>query len=197
MTKTSDVSIWPRIAVLALLAVGCGQSGSAAAVASERAAAVAAVIAACAPDSLHPVAAAPAAGLWIGARTVPRTRVAAMIGPASADGERARLTRRVETLELVAGADSIRLSTDSASVKLELLPPFQAPGSRDGAPSTGGSQPAAVYAVTPLVLLASYEPCAESAGEPRIRYLRRDARGAVATDLMLRRESAETKAALR
>ena len=56
--------------------------------------------------------------------------------------------------------------------------------------------PAAVYAITPLVLLASYEPCDASAGEPRIRYLRRDEHGGVATDLMLRRETSETAGAL-
>ena len=39
------------------------------------------------------------------------------------------------------------------------------------------------------MLLAAYEPCAASPGEPRVRYLRRDGRGGVATDLMLRRES--------
>ena len=39
------------------------------------------------------------------------------------------------------------------------------------------------------MVLAAYEPCAASPAEPRIRYLRRDARGSVATDLMLRRES--------
>src|SRR5688500_19735305 len=53
---------------------------------------------ACAADSLHPVTAAPAAGLWVGGQPT-GVRVAAMVGPASADGDRARITRRVETLE--------------------------------------------------------------------------------------------------
>jgi hypothetical protein len=77
-------------------------------------------------------------------------------------------------------------------MKLELLPPF---GGRARLASAGdgpSTEAAAVYAITPLVLLASYEPCDGSAGEPRIRYLRRDERGVVATDLMLRREPTET-----
>jgi hypothetical protein len=140
VTITIDVPTWPRIAALTLFAVGCRQADPTPAASTERAAVVAAMVAACAAESLRPVAAAPAGGLWIGTRAAPRTRVAALIGPASTDGDRARITRRVETLEVAAG---------------------------------------------------SYEPCAESAGEPRIRYLRRDERGAVAIDVMLRRESSE------
>ena len=121
--------------------------------------------------------------------------MAALVGPSSTDGSRARITRRVETLELREGTDSLRAATDTASVTLELLPPYRTIGARTG--DAVRTEPAAVYAVSPLVLLASYEPCAASADEPRIRYLRRDARGAVTTDLMLRRESAETKGMLR
>ena len=150
--------------------------------------------AACATDSLHPVTAAPAAGLWLGGDRA-GLRVAAMVGPASTDGDRARITRRVETLELRRGADSIRVATDTASVTLELLPPYRGAVTRHA--DAGRAAPAAVYAVSPLVLLASYEPCAASSDEPRIRYLRRDALGGVTTDLMLRRESAETKGVLR
>jgi hypothetical protein len=190
VTIAIDVSTWPRVAALTLLTVSCRQGPPTPAAATESSAAVATMVAACAPDSLRPVAAAPAGGLWISVRTAPRARVAALIGPASTDGDRARITRRVETLEVVAGSDSFRVATDTASVKLTLLPPFQ--GSRaSGVSVRSGTEPAAVYAVTPLVLLASYEPCAGSAGEPRIRYLRRDQRGAIATDVMLRRESGE------
>lgn len=142
----------------------------------------------CNPDSLHPVTVPPAAGLWIGERSAPKTRVAAMVGPASADDTRPRITRRVESLELSDGASAIRAAADTVSMKLELLPPF----GRTARPANASdSHPAAVYAITPLVLLASYEPCDASAGEPRIRYLRRDDRGVIATDLMLRRESAD------
>ena len=184
------------MAALTLLAAACRQSDPPPAESTERAATVAAMAAACAPDSLRPVAAAPAGGLWIGVRAAPRARVAALIGPASPDGERARITRRVETLE-VSGSDSLRLATDTASVRLALLPPFQPSSASVGVPGRSATEPAAVYAITPLVLLASYEPCAGSAGEPRIRYLRHDQRGAVAIDVMLRRESGEAMGLLR
>jgi hypothetical protein len=118
-----------------------------------------------------------------------------MVGPSSTDVEHARITRRVETLEVGGPGQAIRLANDRASVALELLPPYR--GGSQQADQTARDRPAAVYAVSPLVLLASYEPCASSDDEPRIRYLRRDAHGAVATDLMLHRESAETKGMLR
>jgi len=191
VTITIDVPTWPRMAALTLFAVGCRQADPTPAVSTERAAVAAAIVAACAVESLRPVAAAPAGGLWIGTRAEPRTRVAALIGPASTDGDRARITRRVETLEVAAGSDSIRVATDTASVTLALLPPFRGSSTSAGVSMRSGTEPAAVYAITPLVLLASYEPCAESPGEPRIRYLRRDERGAVAIDVMLRRESSE------
>jgi hypothetical protein len=60
-------------------------------------------------------------------------------------------------------------------VRLELIPP--------------GGRPGAVYPVGPLVLLASYEPCSPAPREPLIRYLRRDAKGRVAVDVLLRREA--------
>jgi hypothetical protein len=145
----------------------------------------------CAPDSLHPVVVPPVTGLWIGERSVPPMRVAAMVGPAS-PGEGARITRRVESVELRDGASPIRSSTDTASMKLELLPPFGRRAESAGVAGSQMTQPVAVYAITTLVLLASYEPCDPSVGEPRVRYLRRDDRGVVAADLMLRRESMET-----
>lgn len=173
------------MAAITLLAMGCRQRG-----ADQPTAEASALMAAmaCAPDSLYPVAAAPAAGLWTGSRMTPPTRVAAMIGPATADGEHARITRRVETLELRDGSDSLRLESDTASARLELLPPYVARGETVGSAPVHASTPAAVYAIGSQVLLAAYEPCAASPAEPRIRYLRRDARGVVATDLMLRRD---------
>jgi hypothetical protein len=196
VTITSDVSNWRRIAALSLLLAGCRQGGPAAAASAERSAALAVAAPSCAMDSLHPVAAAPAAGLWVSERGTPPARVAAMVGPIAADANSARITRRVETLELRDGAESIRLATDTATVRLELLPPPGVRAASASARDTAHAEPAAVYAITPLVLLASYEPCDASAGESRLRYLRRDEHGGVATDLMLRRESNETTGAL-
>ena len=193
MTIANDVSIWPHLAALALLASGCRQGGSSTPAGAETSALVVAT-SDCAADSLHPVTAAPAAGLWVGGDPA-GLRVAAMVGPASTDGDRARITRRVETLEIRQGADSVRLASDTASVTLQLLPPHGAASERRS--DAGRAKPAAAYAVSPLVMLASYEPCAASGDEPRLRYLRRDVRGGVTTDLMLRRESAETKGLLR
>ena len=166
------------------------------AAASAPSATVAAVPAGCVADSLRPVAAAPAAGLWAGEDGTPLTRVAAMVGPAITDAERGRIMRRVETLELRPGADSLRVAIDTASVTLELLPPVRARGAYGARARSADADAAAIYAITPLVLLASYEACAAAAGEPRIRYLRRKARGGVATDVMLRRESAGTAGAI-
>ena len=183
---------------IVLPAMACRQSGAseqAPAETREAKAAMAAMAAmACAPDSLYPATAPPAAGLWIGSRRSPMTRVAAMIGPASADGDRARITRRVETLELRDGRDSLRLASDTASARLELLPRFVASIDGSSSASAGASTPASVYAIGSQVLLAAYEPCAASPAEPRVRYLRRDRHGGVATDLMLRRESGSAAA---
>jgi hypothetical protein len=74
------------------------------------------------------------------------------------------------------GADTIRYASDTAAVRLQLIAP--------------AGRPAAVYSVGPLVLLAAYEPCNPGPREPLIRYLRLDPRGRIATDVMLRRESA-------
>ena len=177
------------MAVLAALSSACRRSS--ASVDSSKTRVMAAP--ACAPDSVHPVATPPAPGLWVGERSTPPMRVAALVGPASPDEERARITRHVESLEVREGASAIRTASDTASMKLELLPSFEGGRARLASAGDGAStEAAAVYAITPLVLLASYEPCDGSAGEPRIRYLRRDKRGVVATDLMLRREPAET-----
>ncbi len=190
---TSDVSIWSGLAALSLVLSACAPTDAPPVEVSSVSAAIAALPAVCSADSLRPVTAAPAAGLWTGEGGRPAVRVAAMVGPASTDAERARIIRRVETLELQSPVDSLRLATDTASVTLELLPPFhprRGLGARGRAEAT---EAAAVYTIAPRVVLASYEPCAASAGEPRIRYLRRDARGGVVTDLMLRRESADTR----
>jgi len=83
-------------------------------------------------------------------------------------------------------------------VRLELLPPLRGGSRPDSGTGPSDEQheqhpadqhPAAVYAVTPLILLASYEPCAIGAAVPRLRYIRRDANGRVVTDVMLARTS--------
>jgi hypothetical protein len=129
----------------------------------------------CVSDSVRPATAAPAEGLWVYEDRLSFHRVAAMVGPAQASPGSAHLTRRVETLESQSGADTIRHASDTTSVRLELIPPF--------------ARPAAVYPVSPFVLLASYEPCSPGFREPLIRYLRTDVDGKVATDVLLRREA--------
>jgi hypothetical protein len=129
----------------------------------------------CGNDSVRPASGAPAEGLWVYENRLAFHRVAAMVGPAKASPESAHLTRRVETLESQSGADTIRHASDTASVRLELIPPF--------------ARPAATYAVSQFVLLASYEPCSPGVREPLIRYLRTDAQGKVATDVLLQRKA--------
>ncbi len=146
----------------------------------------------CASDSLRPATAAPAEGLWIYQGSALDGRVAAMIGPARIADGGVRLTRAVETVETRPGAAPIRQRLDSAAMRLELLPSYRyllAP--QDGATvfADEGSQPAAVYPLGPMVLLASYEPCGVHTGAPRIRYLRRDHDGGLVVDVMLHRES--------
>jgi hypothetical protein len=78
-------------------------------------------------------------------------------------------------LEVRSGSDTIRSASDAAAVRLQFIAPE--------------GRPAAVYAVGPQVMLASYEPCTPGLSEPLIRYLRHDTAGGVATDVMLQRES--------
>jgi len=129
----------------------------------------------CEIDSVRPTTGAPAEGLWLYENGTREHRVAAIIGPAQSVAGQSQVTRRVETLEARTGADTIRLSSDTASLRLEFVPPF--------------SRPAAVYSIAPIVRLASYEPCGPGQHQPLIRYLRQDADGRVATDVLLQREA--------
>ena len=129
----------------------------------------------CRTGDAHPTTGAPAEGLWLYEDGAAAHRVAAIVGPAQSVAGRSQVTRRVETLEARAGADTIRFSSDTASVHLEFIPPF--------------ARPAAVYSIGPLVQLASYEPCGSGPQQPLIRYLRQDADGRVATDVLLQREA--------
>ena len=135
---------------------------------------VAAVDVGCGADSVRPSSGAPAEGLWAYADSATSHRVAVRIGPIGGTVGATRVTRTVETLEARPGADTIRHVSDSASVQLEFIPPLD--------------RAAAVYAIGPLVRLAAYEPC-RGQQEPLIRYLRKDAAGRVATDVLLHREA--------
>ena len=137
--------------------------------------ALASTVAGCEDDSVRPATGAPAEGLWGYLDPVTSHRVAAMIGPAKSSAGGAQVIRRVETLESLPHADTIRHLSDTASVRLELIPPL--------------ARPAAVYPVGRYVLLASYEPCDAAMREPLIRYLRQEKGGRVATDVMLRRDA--------
>lgn len=146
------------------------------------------VMSACDGDSLRPSTAAPAEGLWVSDATAPFS-VAVMVSPASSVAGDARLVRRVETVEVLASTDTLRQVASSASVRLELLPllPGEALGG-DSATATGDI-PAAAYVLDGAIVVAAYEPCATSVRGPRLRYLRRDARGRRVTDVMLQRAS--------
>ena len=140
----------------------------------------------CGDDSLRPATAAPAEGLWV-FESASRGRVAAMVGPSQVRSGETRVVRRVETMETRLDGKTIRLALDTAVVHLELLP--APPDSLGRAIAGARGAAAAVYAVSPRVLLASYEPCAASRASPRLRYLRRDSGGRAVTDVMLRRTS--------
>jgi len=155
-------------------APGCDRAGAGSVPADDPATALGATDPACGEDSVRPATGAPAEGVWL--HEGPGTpRVAAIVGPTQTVAGQARVTRRVETVETGPGADTIRFASDTASVRLEFVSP--------------AARPAAAYAVGPLVLLASYEPCASGLRKPLIRYLRQDTAGAIATDVMLARTS--------
>ena len=145
----------------------------------------------CTSGALRPATASPAEGLWIYEEPSTGRRVAAMLGPARVDDRSARILRRVQTLEVEDGRRPLRHETDTASVRLEILPPFREARAAADRASSNGVRPAAAYVVDALIVLASYEPCAASGESPRLRYIRRDARGEVVTDVMLRRDSAD------
>jgi hypothetical protein len=144
----------------------------------------------CPGDSLRPATAAPAPGLWLYERPSGE-RVAAMIGPPRSPDGALVVTRPVETMEVSASRDTIRHRIAAATVSLELVPPLRPSALGSAAPvdPAAGTHPAASYALSARVRLAAYEPCATSGGDPRIRYLRRDATGRVVTDVLLRRVS--------
>ena len=156
------------------LAAGCDGAGADAEAPAWTAARLGPPDTACSADQVRPTSGAPAEGLWLYADELAGHRVAAIVGPAAPIAGQTQVTRRVETLEAWEGADTIRFTSETAAVRLQLIPPF--------------ARPAATYAVGPLVLLASYEPCVPGLRDPLIRYLRQDSRGRVETDVLLQRE---------
>ena len=174
-----------RLIAGVLGSVGCRDRTPAAASAAP-AAAIALEAPGCGDDSLRPATAAPAEGLWV-FESASTGRVAAMVGPSQVRPGETRVVRRVETMETRLDGKTIRFALDTAVVHLELLP---APPDSLGRVSAGARvAAAAVYAVSPRIILASYEPCAASGANPRLRYLRRDADGHTVIDVMLRRTS--------
>ena len=160
-------AVLPWLALCAIVA--CDRAGSRAA--AETQAGV--TDTACGDTGARPATGAPAEGVW--RYEDGEYRVAAIVGPAQSVAGQAHVTRRVETVE-AGRSDTLRFASDTAAVRVEFLPP--------------AARPAAVYTVSPHVLLASYEPCGQGPLEPLIRYLRQDSEGRVATDVMLQRESA-------
>jgi hypothetical protein len=145
---------------------------------------------ACAGDSLRPAAGAPAQGLWLYDGKPSQERVVAMIGPARPDDRALVVTRPVESMEVSGAGDTVRSRRAAATVSLQLLPPIGgALGAGSMADSVISAHPAAAYTVSPRVLLAAYEPCVTSSRGPRIRYIRRDRKGQIVTDVMLQRAS--------
>ena len=162
------------IALLVVVLAACDRRADDASAAEAVTLNVAAPDAGCGTDSVRPSTGAPAEGLWSYADPASSHRVAARIGPAVSALGATRVTRTVEILESRPGTDTIRHVSDTASVKLQFIPPLD--------------RAAAVYAIGHLVQLAAYEPC-RGHQEPLIRYLRKDEAGRVTTDVLLHREA--------
>jgi hypothetical protein len=144
----------------------------------------------CRIDMIRPSALPPAEGLWSADGANGVGRVAVMISPAEVRAGSTTIVRGIEALEtaLQPGVE-LRIRSDTAVVRLDLLPPYgSSHRSSIDRDTSHARQSAAVYAITPQVLVAAYEPCVAS-GAPAIRYLRRDSHGRVIVDAMLRRET--------
>ncbi len=146
---------------------------------------------ACAGDELRPTVAAPAPGLWTSEQAGRGKRVAVLIGPPRSDGRTLAVMHQVESVEIDLAGDTLRSRLDAARVHLELLPP---PGMTTSDATSADTlapshQPTATYALSAHVRVAAYEPCLTSTRGPRVRYLRRDGKGGIITDVMLQRTS--------
>ena len=156
----------------------------------QQAAAASLASADCVRESLHPSAVPPAEGIWMNESSSNGQRVSVMIGPAEVRAGATVLTRTIETVEEASGAPPLRARLDDAVVRVELVPHLGGKPVRSWRQSGAGDglEPAAVYTLTTLVLVASYESC-PGLGPAAIRYLRRDEHGRVVSDAILRRLS--------
>lgn len=144
----------------------------------------------CAADSLRPSTAAPAEGLWLAEASSQAPYVAVMVGPARAIAGDLRVVRRLEAIEVGVRGDTLRSQTNDATVHLGLVPAGSGETLGVAAGDTGRAQhPVAIYAVGPAVIVAAYEACAAGVNSPRLRYVRRDSRGRIVTDVTLKRVS--------
>ena len=177
------------MATLALGLVACGDR-AALRPPAQQASFGAADIVGCAGDSLRPVIAAPAQGRWVSESTDSAVNIAVLIGAAPLADSVWRITRPIESVETTRNGDTVRARVASVSVNLERLPiRVSAALGESTENSVVDSQSVAVYAVSPHIRLAAYEPCSATERAPRVRYVRRDSAGRVVTDVMLRRAS--------
>lgn len=184
---------WWSAALSCGIAAACGKVASRPEGAAKTATAnVAARSSACRGDVLRPSAVPPAEGVWslepTGEGGSGGDRIAVMLGPTELCVGSTLVTRSVEAMETGARGAELRSRLDTATVHLDVLPPYGSGAAAFAGSAALAGQPAAVYAITPLVLIAAYESCLD-AGAPAIRYIRRDKRGRVAVDAMLRRET--------
>jgi len=178
---------WSSAALLWVAVAGCGKASSQPEGATKQSVDVAASPA-CRGNVLRPSAVPPEAGVWSFEAAGGDGRVAVMLGPAELRGGSSVVTRSVEAVEAGAQSDELRNRVDTAVMHLDVLPPYGGATSGTVAVEVRSGQSAAVYSITPRVLIAAYESCA-GVGAPAIRYLRRDERGRIAVDVMLRRET--------
>lgn len=178
---------WSSAALFWGAAAACGKAASQSEVAAKQSVDVAASQA-CRADVLRPSAVPPEEGVWSFEAAGGGGRVAVMLGPAELRGGSSVVTRSVEAVETGAQSGGLRNRVDTAVVHLDVLPPYGSATSGAAAVEVRSGQSAAVYSITPRVLIAAYESCA-GVGAPAIRYLRRDERGRIAVDAMLRRET--------
>lgn len=145
----------------------------------------------CAGGGLRPSALPPEQGMWRDSDAPDGVRVVAMIGPAEVRAGSTAVTRTIETIETIAGAEKaqpIRARADAAVMHLELLPRYRLDRTASATTQRAdrAAEPAAAYTLTAQITVASYDQCAGQ-GSFAVRYLRRDGDGRVAYDAMLHR----------